>query len=57
MFIELTAKEGYIFSGNVNLLERILDKGAEGSYVVGWNNNGGFAIKDKYKDVMKKLNP
>jgi uncharacterized protein YlzI (FlbEa/FlbD family) len=54
-FIELTNYNGKKFIGNVNLLQAVYcqDKGA---YVVGWNNNGGFEVKESYEEIIEKIN-
>jgi uncharacterized protein YlzI (FlbEa/FlbD family) len=54
-FIELTSFNGKKFIGNVNLLQAVYcqDKGA---YVVGWNNNGGFEVKESYEEIIEKIN-
>lgn len=54
-FIELTTLEGKKFIGNVNLLQRVIAT-EKGSYVVGWNNNGGFDVKESYEDIIEKIN-
>lgn len=56
MFIELTTKEGnYKFIGNVNLLQRVAKLPQGGSYVIGWNNNGGFEVQESYEEIIKKI--
>ena len=50
MFIELTHADGQKFLANVNHIQRI-DEKPNGSYVTGLNNNGGFAIKESYKEI------
>ena len=54
-FIELTQKDGSKFIGNINLLQRVIQTEAS-TYVVGWNNNGGFEVKETYEEVIAKIN-
>ena len=54
-FIELTTLEGKKFIGNVNLLQRVIAT-EKGAYVVGWNNNGGFDVKESYEEIIEKIN-
>jgi hypothetical protein len=55
-FIELTSSSnGDKFIGNVSLLQRVVST-AKGAYVVGWNNNGGFEVKESYEEIIEKIN-
>jgi uncharacterized protein YlzI (FlbEa/FlbD family) len=58
-FIELTTSDGTKFIGNINLLQRVADSsnGQNGNaYVVGWNNNGGFYVRESYEEIIEKIN-
>lgn len=53
-FIELTKENGMKFIGNVNLLERVVEQ-EKGCYVIGWNNNGGFLVRESYEEIIQKI--
>ena len=55
-FIELTNQNGKKFIGNINLLQRVDKRDNGNAYVVGWNNNGGFDVKESYEEVLAKVN-
>ena len=55
-FIELTDSRGQKLIGNINLLQRVEEEQNGGCYVVGWNNNGGFKVKESYEEVIAKIN-
>lgn len=58
MFIELTNTRGSKFIGNVNLLQAVFEnKESKVVTVIGWNNNGGFEIKETYDEVIFLLKP
>ena len=57
-FIELTTDDGVKFIGNINLLQRVANSGNDKNgktYVVGWNNNGGFYVRETYEEVIKMV--
>jgi hypothetical protein len=55
-FIELT-QNGKKFSGNINLLQRVIDNGSGAkTTVIGWNNNGGFEVDENYQTVVGLIN-
>lgn len=54
IFIELTNINGNKFKGNLLLLERY-GMGEKSGYcfVVGWNNNGSFDVRESYEEITK----
>ena len=55
-FIELTDTNGRKLIGNINLLQCVRETEKGNAYVVGWNNNGGFEVKEGFEDVISKVN-
>lgn len=56
MFIELTILKGQgKFIGNVNLLQGVGVNSNGDTYVIGWNNNGGFEVVEDYEEVIEKI--
>jgi hypothetical protein len=51
-FIELTALDNKKFIGNVDLLLQVAKAKNGNAIVVGWNNNGGFQVKETYEEVL-----
>jgi hypothetical protein len=56
IFIELTMDNGQKFEGNLALLQRYgKHKDKDLCYVIGWNNNGGFDVKESYGEIKKLI--
>lgn len=56
MFIELTMENGKKFIANVSRIDRVVDDiEKRGAYISGLTNNGGFYVKETYKEVLEKI--